>query len=97
MKTYDQLRRYSLQMGLEIVPRPQTFELEKTQLYPSGVLQELAHTIMELESDKCISMNYEALTNSNISTLHGYVKSHGHALHCYRNGNKRVLFSEIRK
>lgn len=97
MSTYDLLRRYSLQMGLEVIPIPQDFELEKVQLYPTGVLQELAHTVMELEPGKCISMNYEALTNSNISTLHGYMRSKGYSLHCLRNGNKRVLYSEVRK
>lgn len=88
------LDSYREQMGLKIINLPQKYSLEKVQLYNVGLLKELVDELIILEKDKAIEVNFEALTPSNVSTLHQNCKVKGYKLHCLRNGLKRVLFVE---
>jgi hypothetical protein len=91
---FNILVQYEKQMGLSVVPLPVRTGLTKIQLYPSGLLMELLQRLIKLEPNTCVQVNYEALTNSNISTMHGQAKMLGYKLHCLRDGEKRILYTE---
>lgn len=90
------LEGYKEQMGYKIISIPQTYELEKTQMYNIGLLKELAEDLMTLPTGQAVEVNFESLTSSNVSTLHTNCKVKGFRLHCLRNGHKRVLYVEKR-
>ena len=93
---FNLLEQFKKQMGLEVVSLPVMMEATKVQLYPSGVLKELVEQLLEVPEGMCLQVEYEALSNSNIGTLHQLCKMKGYKLHCLRNGSKRVLYVERR-
>lgn len=94
MKTtnFNHLARYETQMGWRLVVKPIKMELERVNLYPNGMLTEIVDRLSLLSKDQAIETNYEAFTNSNISSMHQIAKMQGFKLHVLRSGNKRILY-----
>lgn len=91
------LDEYKDKMGLKIIERPPGIRPPKKnfQLWPNGTLSSLGDTLINIiKEGYALEMNYESLTNSNLTTLHTYMYKRGYKLHCWRAEHKRVLFVE---
>lgn len=88
------LDSYKEQLGFKVISIPAKCEVERVQMYHVGLLKELAQSIMDLPAGQAIEVKFEALTSSNISTIHSTCKHHGFKFHCIRSGDKRILYGE---
>lgn len=90
------LNQYKEELGYKVIVLPQKYDLEKVQLYNVGLLKELVDSLITLPVGHAVEVKFEALTSSNVSTMHSNAKAKGYKLHCLRNGQKRVLYLEKR-
>lgn len=90
------LETYADEMGYREIKIPGKIEIKRVQKYNIGLLKELADVLIGILPDGAVEVNHEALTNSNISTLHLNCKQKGYKLHCLRSDTKRILYVEKR-
>ena len=83
------------QYGLKVTPKPIIAKDKAVSKYPVGTLRELATFIMKCPADQVVEINYDALTQANISTLHQMARGAGYHLHCIRFKDKRILWMEF--
>jgi hypothetical protein len=82
------------EMGLRVIKRPAEInpQSENLPMYPVGTLVELLKFLIELPEDEVVEVKHEALTSSNIATLHQKAKLLNVKFHAVRNGEKRLLW-----
>lgn len=90
------LSRYKQELPWQIIPLPAKMDVVRVQLHPVGLLKELCDRITIISVGYGMRLPFECLTSSNVSTMHSYCKSKGFKLHCIRDGNFRILWTEAR-
>jgi hypothetical protein len=82
------------QYNLTYANWPEIAKPKKVAHYPIGTLRDLADFIIMCPEGKVVEIDANALTASNVSTISLRLKSLNYKLHCVKNGNKKILWSE---
>lgn len=94
MNQINLIEAYKDKLGIKIIPKPYKYQIEKVQEYTVGLFKELTQLMIGINKYEAVEIKNEALSASNISTLHQNCKKEGYKLHCLRSGDKRILYVE---